>query len=252
MPRRAFGGAAPGLTGCRIVPTLGRFPGAHVSQPRPDPTPVLPRAARAGRVVEAFLLFALIPGLLATRLIRMPLLPLLWAASLYCFWRLRLDGGFNLRSLGEARAAPGEWRRMLLRFLLVAGLLTALVGSVRPGLLFAFPLRRPWNWALLLGLYPPLSVFPQEVIYRAFFFNRYQFLFGKGKWLLLGSSFAFGITHLAFHNWVAVALTVPGGLLFGHSYRRNPGLLFVTCEHALYGCLLFTIGLGGFLMEGVR
>ena len=31
-----------------------------------------------------------------------------------------------------------------------------------------------------------------------------------------------------------------------------PGLLFVTCEHALYGCLLFTIGLGGFLMEGVR
>jgi hypothetical protein len=194
-----------------------------VNDPNPDPKPAIPRAVMAARIIEAFVLFALIPGLLASRLVRVPLLPMLWAASAYCFWRLRLDAGFNLRSLCEARAAPGEWRRMLLTFTLVAGLLTTLVGWRSPGLLFSFPLRRPWNWALLLGLYPPLSVFPQEVIYRAFFFNRYQFLFGNGKWLLLGSSFAFGITHLAFHNWIAVALTPNRPVAFGNRPVRQRG-----------------------------
>jgi membrane protease YdiL (CAAX protease family) len=222
------------------------MPAPAAQIPAPDPR----CASKAGRLLELAILFGGIPALLATRWLRVPLLPLLWSASLYCGWKVYLQGGRSLPALRWPRPGPGEWRRVLGTFALVTSLLLAAVWALRPGALFAFPLHRPWHWILLLVLYPPLSVLPQEVIYRAFFFNRYQFLFGNGKWLQLGSACAFGITHLAFHNWVAVALTLPGGFLFAHSYRRNRGLLFVVCEHALYGCMVFTIGLGQFLVEG--
>jgi membrane protease YdiL (CAAX protease family) len=201
-------------------------------------------------MLELAVLFALVPGLLATGWVRAPLLPLLWTASLYCLWRLRLDGRASLRLLAWSRARPGEWRRVLLTFAAITALLVVAVRVLRPEALFAFPRQHPWRWALVMSLYPALSALPQEIIYRAFFFDRYRFLLGDGLGLLVGSALAFGFTHLAFHNWVAVALTVPGGLLFAHSYRRNGGLLVVTCEHALYGCMVFTIGLGRFLAEG--
>lgn len=214
-----------------------------------DPRPA-PGAANAGRVLEILLLFGLLPALLASRWVQLPLMPLLWLVSLYCAWRLYLDGKLSSRSLGNGRMAQGEWRRILVTFALIAPLLMAVVLVLRPRALFAFPLHHPLGWLAIMALYPPLSALPQELVFRAFFFNRYRFLFGDGRALAVGSAVAFGLTHLVFHNWIAVALTVPGGLLFARTYRRSGSLLPVTLEHALYGCLIFTIGLGEFLAEG--
>jgi membrane protease YdiL (CAAX protease family) len=138
---------------------------------------------------------------------------------------------------------------MLVTFLVAAAVLLVLVRVIHPGSLFAFPLRHPLAWAAFLGWYPLLSALPQEIIFRAFFFSRYRSLFGDGRWLVAGSALAFGFAHLAFHNPVAVALTLPAGLMFARTYRRTGTLLFVSLEHALYGCLVFTIGLGPFLTE---
>jgi membrane protease YdiL (CAAX protease family) len=68
--------------------------------------------------------------------------------------------------------------------------------------------------------------------------------------MIAASATAFGFGHIIFHNWTAVALTLPGGLLFGKTYRRTSSLLAVSVEHALYGCAVFTIGYGKFLYEG--
>ncbi len=228
-----------------IIParTLLAMPAAPPSRPtRPGS-----RASRGGRVLECLVLFGILPALLATRWLRAPVLPVLWATSLYCAWRLRRDRGWVPASSG--RVAPGEWRRMLVTFLVTAAMLLVLVRVTHPGSLFAFPLRHPLGWAAFLAWYPLLSVLPQEIIFRAFFFSRYRFLFGDGGWLVAGSALAFGLAHLAFHNPVAVALTLPGGLMFARTYRRTGTLLFVSLEHALYGCLVFTIGLGPFLTE---
>ncbi|WP_324192028.1 CPBP family intramembrane glutamic endopeptidase [Nocardia puris] len=119
-----------------------------------------------------------------------------------------------------------------------------------PERLFDLPRTEPAVWAMVMVFYPLLSVYPQELIYRTFVFHRYAPVFGSGWAMIAASAVAFGFAHIIFGNWIAVALTLIGGLLFAHRYRRTGSILVVTVEHALYGCLAFTVGLGGFLYSG--
>jgi membrane protease YdiL (CAAX protease family) len=64
------------------------------------------------------------------------------------------------------------------------------------------------------------------------------------------SAFAFGYAHIIFLNWIAVAMTTFGGFLFARDYTRHRSLSLVCLEHALYGCLIFTVGLGRFFYSG--
>lgn len=99
-------------------------------------------------------------------------------------------------------------------------------------------------------LYPLLSVLPQEFLFRAFFFHRYQPLFGEGAGIVLASALAFGFVHIIFGNWLAVVLSFFGGLLFATTYRLNRSMPLVWLEHALFGNLIFTIGLGRYFSSG--
>jgi hypothetical protein len=56
--------------------------------------------------------------------------------------------------------------------------------------------------------------------------------------------------HIIFHNWIAVILTVFGGMLFAVTYYRSRSTIMVSIEHALFGGLMFTIGLGQFFYIG--
>jgi membrane protease YdiL (CAAX protease family) len=101
-----------------------------------------------------------------------------------------------------------------------------------------------------MALYPVLSVYPQGVLYRAFFLQRYVVLF-PNKWaLVLASAAAFGLLHIIFRNWLSVALTFGGGILFALRYMETGSLLTSSVEHALYGCWLFTVGLGEYFYHG--
>ena len=66
---------------------------------------------------------------------------------------------------------------------------------------------------------------------------------GERDRLLLGS-------HRAM-NELAVVLTLVGGWLFARTYLRTRSLLATAVEHAAYGCLLFTVGLGRWFVTGV-
>jgi membrane protease YdiL (CAAX protease family) len=50
--------------------------------------------------------------------------------------------------------------------------------------------------------------------------------------------------HIVFRNPLAMALTFAGGILFAWRYEKTGSLFVSSFEHALYGCFLFTIGLG--------
>jgi hypothetical protein len=47
-----------------------------------------------------------------------------------------------------------------------------------------------------------------------------------------------------FRNPLAVGLTMLGGILFAWCYWETGSLFTAGFEHALYGCWLFTVGLG--------
>jgi membrane protease YdiL (CAAX protease family) len=89
-------------------------------------------------------------------------------------------------------------------------------------------------------------------MYRAFFFHRYRRLFGEGGRMVLASALAFGFVHIIFGHWISVVLSTAGGLLFAATYARSRSLLLTSLEHAFFGDLIFTIGLGQFFYHGAR
>lgn len=192
---------------------------------------------------EFFILFFLLPTIVYWGRFRVPALPLLWVLAGYCAWVLWRHG-----RTGDTAVLPDGTSRwlpsILIPFLIFAAIATAATYRWARRDLFTLVRKRPALWAVVMVGYPVLSVYPQGIVFRAFFFDRYRAVF-PGAWLLiLMSAVAFTYIHIIFRNWIAVALSALGGLLFAARYVET-GSLFVSCvEHALYGCWLFTVGLG--------
>jgi membrane protease YdiL (CAAX protease family) len=177
----------------------------------------------------------------------------LWLVLLYSFLMYRrLNPQMRLRQLwdGAALREWSLWRPILRRFAVSAAALTILTVVLLPQRFLSFPLERPALWAMVMLLYPLLSVVPQEFIFRSFFFARYRAIFPSPRAMMLASALTFGFAHLLLHNWVAVFLSTVGGFYFAHTYQRRPSLALVWAEHALYGCFLFTVGLGYYFYSG--
>ncbi len=178
------------------------------------------------------------------------LFPALWAWAGACLWLLLRDPTFDRRRLWNARAALGARGRVFASFVPLGVGIGLAVAAFDPQALFSLPRRRPELWATIMLLYPLVSVYPQEVIFRVFFFHRYGTLFAMPAMTIVASAAAFGVVHVVFHNWIAVAMTLIGGLLFAATYARTRSAFAVSVEHALYGCLVFTIGLGEYFYSG--
>ncbi len=144
---------------------------------------------------------------------------------------------------GPRPSASDLWSIGLL-FVAVATTLWLGVHRFRPDLLFSFVHSQRAVWALLMFVYPLLSVYPQGMIYRAFLMRRYAGLIPNRSALIFTSALAFAFMHLIFRNWLAVVLTFGGGILFAWRYASTGSLRTSSLEHALHGCWLFTVGLG--------
>ncbi|MGF1449188.1 MAG: CPBP family intramembrane glutamic endopeptidase [Opitutales bacterium] len=113
-------------------------------------------------------------------------------------------------------------------------------------LFMGFVLARPDIWALVMCLYPIFSALPQEIIGRTFFFHRYGEIFRSEGAMITASTLSFAFMHIIFQNWIALVFCLIGGYLFSHTYAKTRSLTAVWLEHSLYGCLIFTSGLGFF------
>ena len=165
---------------------------------------------------------------------------------------LRKDRTFDqgrLIRLEGVRAGIGQ---ILVRDLLLMVLLGLAVRLWRPDLLFSMIRRSPVLWAAIMVLYPVISVYPQELLFRTYFFHRYEGLFGTRMRMIAASALVFGFVHIVFGNWISVALCTFGGVLFALTYERTGSLVLVCMEHALFGNFIFTIGLGKFFVPGAR
>jgi|TARA_R110002110_G_scaffold95109_8_gene245853 membrane protease YdiL (CAAX protease family) len=149
--------------------------------------------------------------------------------------------------LGKNLAWKPFLKRMGATFIVVAVVTTAFVLISDSSALFYVPLNKPGLFFMILFVYTFLSVWPQEIIYRTFFMNRYARLF-KSKYLLVFiNAVLFSLAHLFFRNTLVSVLTLIGGLLFALTFLKYKSTLFVSIEHALYGNWLFTVGMGEML-----
>ena len=201
-------------------------------------------------MAELVLLFVGFPVLFRLLPVRLAPLPALWLAALYCIYVLRRASGPNAMGLWNAGPLADSIGRVLGVFPIAAIVITAAVWRLLPQILFGFVRNSPLFWALLMVLYPVLSVYPQGIIYRGFFFERYQSLFRSPAAKILASAAAFAFSHLIFRSPWSVALTFAGGLLFAWRYHVTGSLLVSCIEHALYGCFILTVGLGGLFYHG--
>ena len=200
--------------------------------------------------LEFLVVFLVLPLLIFYRVLPNWPIPFLLAVALAAFLILWRDPSFDSSRLWSTRGIRSRLPGLLFRDAVLLVLLGLGVLMFAPNLLFSLLKRSPGLWALIMLLYPLISVYPQELLYRTFFFHRYRPLFGTSWPMLVASACAFGLVHVIFGNWLALALCAVGGLLFALTYQRSESLLLTCVDHALFGNFIFTIGLGRFFYNG--
>jgi membrane protease YdiL (CAAX protease family) len=222
----------------------------HDDPGRPPGEPV--PTARAGRqepsspalILEALFLFGVVPLLFLFSLPRgvMPavmLLALAYVVVQGTRHKLIPRRSFGLN--GFRRFAP-----MLLLFALFAVASTVAVAVFEPESLFSVVRTDVGLWLLMLVIYCCFSVYPQALVFRGFFIERYGSLFRNERALVLVNAAAFAWAHNIIAHPLVYALTFCGGVLFCRTWLKSRSVLAVSIEHALYGFWLFTVGLGGY------
>ncbi|MBN1184782.1 MAG: CPBP family intramembrane metalloprotease [Bacteroidales bacterium] len=137
-----------------------------------------------------------------------------------------------------------QWRKLIIRFFIISVLLFAYILLFERENLFYLPKHNLLLWGMIMIFYPLWSAYPQELIFRAFFFHRYKALFKNQMVMIICNALLFAYMHFIFKSWVAIGLSFLAGIMFALTYLRSNSLLVVAIEHALYGNLIYTIGLG--------
>lgn len=217
----------------------------------PTSSPPIPgKRAHARLWAEWLVLFVGVPLAMTVALGQFSLFAVLWALAAVSVVLLTLTPGFSWRML---------WRmpdRGSLLFLLGWTALTgvvsfAVVETLRPGAFLSMPLYRPGLWLLIMVFYPILSAWPQELIYRTLFFERYGALFPSAPVAIAVNGFAFGLGHLFFMNPVTITMTALGGAVMGWAYlARGRSVLLAWAMHSVAGQIIFTFGLGVYFYHG--
>lgn len=150
-------------------------------------------------------------------------------------------------SISKLRNWKLFWISTFVKFIIIALITTIYVFITDKAALFSVVVNKPMQWLVFLFIYSVFSVLPQELLYRTFFFKRYQNLFKSEMLFVFVNAILFGLAHLFFGSVLVLVFTCVGGLLFALTYHKTKSLLLVSIEHALYGSWLFTVGMGSML-----
>lgn len=145
--------------------------------------------------IEFSALFIGVPLIMAATFGLYPLFPvIIGLASVSCIL-LQLTPGSEWKTLWKGPVL-GEWRIILVYTLATLATCVAVVFANVPERFLEIPLNRPYLWVMIMTLYPLVSVFPQEIIFRSLFFERYGNLFPSAWIAILVNGAAFGFGHL--------------------------------------------------------
>lgn len=209
--------------------------------------------------LECTLLYVFFPVWIDIREHRGFLIPFLVVVAVVCFLYLLLDKSFDRKRLWNFPSFKKHAPRIMLTWAIGVAVMAGFVLIARPFLseraqenvhLFGMLDARPVLWGMIMVLYPLFSVYPQEIVLRTFFFQRYKPLLTRPWVMILANGLVFAWVHVIFQNWVAVVLCVPAGILFAYTYWSSRSTITSGFEHALFGNAMWTVGLGYFFYAG--
>jgi len=163
---------------------------------------------------------------------------------------LAITPGFSFRRLLSGPVFR-EWKLILGCTVLVAGVSLGVALLLLPHRVLVLPFYDRPEWLLVLGAYPLLSAFPQELIYRALFFERYGALFPGTIAASVANGAAFGFGHIIYMHSLTIILTAAFGVVVGWAYlTRGRSVLLTSVMHSIAGWMIFTSGLGTYFHSG--
>lgn len=198
------------------------------------------------RWAELLVLFVGVPFVLAVFLPPRALYPVLGAGCVVGIILLHFTQGFRWRELlGGVR-----WLEIL-----GLGVVTFVVASfvcwlILPERLWFILIHAP---QVMLGigiLYPIIQVVPQELVYRALFFERYGHLFSSQRQAIFVNAVLFSFGHLMYWHPIVWIATFIGSFLFTHAYFRPRGFVQACALHGIAGTAIFASGLGWLFYSG--
>ncbi|WP_412561108.1 CPBP family intramembrane glutamic endopeptidase [Winogradskyella sp. MIT101101] len=198
------------------------------------------------RLIEFFVIFVLVPTSFALEFniwIKMAIGCLGFVYVVYILLKVE-NNKFKIRQHINWKQF---WMRTAIKLISISMLTAIYMYIFDVENLFVVIKNKPMFWALILFIYTIFSVYPQELIYRTFFFQRYESLFRNDALFILVNAALFSLAHLFFKNTLVMVLTFIGGILFALTFKKTKSTLLVSIEHAIYGCWLFTVGMGEML-----
>ncbi len=139
------------------------------------------------------------------------------------------------------------WKHVFIKLIIIACMTIIYMWFTSKNDLFHVLYQKPKLWVIILFAYAMFSVYPQELIYRTLYFQRYEALFRSKTLLIFINAVVFSLAHIFYRNPLVLLMTFLGGILFALTYDKTKSTLLVSIEHTIYGCWLFTVGMGAML-----
>lgn len=200
------------------------------------------------KVIEISIIFIALPVLMKFNIIPLPrLLSLLIVFAIVLFISIRYKyidkNWYKLPKLSTK-----YWLKMTLIYVASFLFFVAYIYIFLDETPFILIRERPQLMIIITIFYPLFSAFPQELIYRPFYFQRYKNIFTT-KQLLISNMIAFSFLHIIYNNIPALLLTLISGLVFTLNYHRHRSLMLVTIEHTILGLIVFMTGMGRYFYK---
>lgn len=192
---------------------------------------------------EFFLVYIGLPLCCCLNIWTLPRWGTLVLLSIFAFLIVVGDPSYNKDHLMKLRFPLKIHMNILKRFAVSAAALILFAVLILPDHSLVFSGNNFLRWFIGAVVYTCLSAFPQEIIYRVFFFFRYKDIF-PGYLINIASIFSFSFLHIIYGNFIAMFLTLIGGYYFCKTFNQTGSLAIVGLEHSVYGYFLFTIGIG--------
>ena len=189
---------------------------------------------------ELFFIYLFLPLFILIFQSKILIFTVLYLVFIFTFLKLRKDKSFKSKVLSKKI----NWRISFIFFLVFLILGYFYVLFYDPNILLSFPKDKFQLWVMVMFIYLFLSVIPQEIIYRVYFYHRYKKLFNGNLLILtLLNLFFFSFAHIVFNNPHAILITAFASPIFSYLYIKES---FFTCVlvHSLGGQIIFTLGLG--------